>query len=259
MKVAIGLLCLFAVSQAARLEASQFEETPSNKLENFKAKSRAMFSRFLKDAVSVFVEAKDQNVFSSENIANLIHGASEETARMMPSTSVPMKLALGLGGIVVGMSALGYGSREVGRSLNDAYSGFDWRDGLHAMARDDFLERTFDWMNVQEVDCKRKIVCEVEQFASNKNSFKKFILRFLSKRHPGLAPYQDAVDNGLDEYDCAEIYDTCPHSFTDIVGSIPVNRLGINLDYMNAVPWKAIAEKVQEIKHFMYKNPNDFV
>ncbi|CAG0901893.1 unnamed protein product [Cyprideis torosa] len=253
MKLAILLMLAVASVRSAKLEAPMRNEVQMEapSLNHFKHKTRELFSRFLKDFVHVFVEEKNRGAFTAANVADLIKGASEETARMLPSNNVPLKLALGVGGVLVGLSSLGYGSREIGRSLSDAYSGFDWRGGISAMARDDFLERTFDWMNIQEVDCKRKIVCEVEQYAANKSTFKAFILRFLSKRHPGLAPYQDAVDNGLDSYDCAEIYDTCPHSFTDIVGSIPVDRLGINLDYINSVPWKLIAEKLQEVKEYL--------
>jgi hypothetical protein len=146
---------------------------------------------------------------------------------------------------------MGFGGQAVARSLGDAYNGFDWRSGLSAMSKDDFLERTFDWLDVQDVACKRKIVCEVEQYAANKSTFKAFVLRFLSKRHPGLMPYQEAVDAGLDFYDCGSIYDTCRHSFVDVIGSIPVNRIGLNLEYFNSVPWQLIADKLQEVKRYL--------
>ena len=243
MRILVVLAVLATCAYAAKIE-----ESP---MERFNRKARHLISNFVTDFVKVFHEEKKEGAFTPQNVAGLIRGAGQETARMMPSTNAPVKLAMGMGGILLGMSAMGYGSQALGRSLTEAYAGFDWRDGFHAMARDDFLERSFDWMNVQDDGCKRKIVCEVEQYAANKSTFKAFVLRFLSKRHPGLIQYQDAVDNGLDNYNCAEIYDDCAHSLLDIIGSIPVDRLGMNLDYLNSVPWKSIAEKLQEVKRYL--------
>lgn len=243
MRILIALAVLATLASAKHVQ-----EEP---MARFSRQAKHLINNFASDFLKLFHEERDHGAFTPKNVAGLIRGASEETARMMPSTNVPMKMALGVGGVLLGLSAVGFGSQQVGRSLKEAYTGFDWRDGFMAMARDDFLERSFQWMNVQHDGCKRKLVCEVEQYAANKSTFKAFILRFLSKRHPGLIQYQDAVDNGLDNYDCAEIYDDCPHSFVDIVGSIPVDRLGMNLEYLNSVPWKAIAEKLQEVKSYL--------
>lgn len=250
------LFVLFlAVGAASAATVQQYETVHKFEreypLDAFLSKGRQIFSRALGDVLNVFMEEKQKGAFTPKNVARLIKGTSEETARMMPSSNAGIKALAGIGGIAVGLTAMGYGSQSLSRSMADAYQGFDWRSGISAMSRDDFLERTFDWMNVQDVACKRKIVCEIEQYAANKSTLKTFVLRFLSKRHPGLAPYQEAVENGLDRFNCADIYDTCPHSFTDVVGSIPVDRLGVNFEYFNSVPWKLIAEKLQEVKSYL--------
>jgi hypothetical protein len=224
--------------------ATEEKYYPADAVSNIKSKGYEIASRAVRDLFRTVIEEKSKSQASWGDLYQNSFNDVQSRA-FNPTGSTGMNLAIGLGSIVLGLAGMGIGGQTTARSLKTAYDGMDWRAGVLAMTKEDFLDSTFDWMDIKNDACRKRMVCEVEQYAANQSAIKTFILKFLSKRHPSLRTYQDAVDAGLDYYDCAQVYPECAMSSVELMGNIPLERFGLSSSLVNAIPWKKLLENIQ--------------
>jgi hypothetical protein len=208
------------------------------KLEQAKRRGKEILTKTWHDVVDLI---RESDLRLPDVLKELRSTSAAVVGRAMEGTgSKGANLGIGLGTMAAGLAGLGFGGSTVARTVRDLYHEIQWKEGFKMLGSEELLERTFDWMNVADEDCKKRFVCEVEQFAAEGSTFWNVILRFLSKKHPSFNSYWDAVENGLDNRDCGEIYFRCPVSSPDMLAEVPLDRFGINTKLLRAIPWGLI-------------------
>ncbi|XP_023233157.1 uncharacterized protein LOC111632861 [Centruroides sculpturatus] len=76
----------------------------------------------------------------------------------------------------------------------------------------DYPELVFDWLKVEDEQCKTKMVCQLHSFLSQ-NGLPAVALDGLSRKIPGMKKYIKAARRGAKNQSC---HNSCPLSFTQI-------------------------------------------
>ncbi|CAG0922438.1 unnamed protein product [Notodromas monacha] len=182
--VAVSAVHGYAVNshQGAAVEQQQYDARDA--VRGIRGRGYEILKRAARDLFHTVSEERAKSQASWSQLYKSAYPEIEGRA-LNPLGSVGMNLAFGLGTLVLGLAGMSFGGSTVARSLKTAYDGIEWRSGLVAMTRDDFLERTFDWMDVKDATCKQRMICEVEQYAADQSTFKTLILKFLRQaRNP---------------------------------------------------------------------------
>nr|XP_045615610.1 uncharacterized protein LOC123768861 isoform X2 [Procambarus clarkii] len=117
--------------------------------------------------------------------------------------------------IITAVFAPAFSGRSLSWNLWDlmpaARSGDDVRFLEQLLNSIDPVESTFAMLQVEEVACRRRTVCEVQRAASRMPLLGS-VLQYFSPSVTGLEEYKEAQDAGAALEDCALLFSECPTS-----------------------------------------------
>merc|ERR1712045_1048985 len=65
----------------------------------------------------------------------------------------------------------------------------------------DLVDTAFNYMDIDDEECRLKTVCEMERYAVN-HPLAKLAINTVNNNLSGLSKYQDAIEAGMNGYDC---------------------------------------------------------
>jgi len=76
----------------------------------------------------------------------------------------------------------------------------------------DLVDTAFNYMDIEDEECRLKTVCEMERYAVN-HPLAKLAINTVNSNLSGLSKYQDAIEAGMNNYDCTLLYSQCSGSY----------------------------------------------
>merc|ERR1712025_709658 len=76
----------------------------------------------------------------------------------------------------------------------------------------DLVDTAFNYMDIEDEECRLKTVCEMERYAVN-HPLAKLAINTVNSKLSGLSKYQDAIEAGMNGYDCTLLYSQCSRTY----------------------------------------------
>jgi len=76
----------------------------------------------------------------------------------------------------------------------------------------DLVDTAFNYMDIEDEECRLKTVCEMERYAVN-HPLAKLAINTVNSNLSGLSKYQDAIEAGMNGYDCTLLYSQCSRTY----------------------------------------------